>query len=128
MEMNLTHLEYMVAHAPDIVPGWFEPTMPPKPEPLSGFTWLQKILPKSEAVGLDCMLDEYSMPIPANVPIAYRAAAREFREKQVVRSKQIREWDDEREKQKYLQWPMYWAIEQLNRINAHADATSSSTT
>lgn len=103
---GMTIRDFLIAHAPTEPPEWFEPKMPPKPEPATlpeGMTPEDKGDYNAWRNGLHD-LDEMERPL------AKKAAL-----EQVAARRAIAEWDAAWLREKTMQWPAAWADEQLRR-------------
>jgi len=83
MTEGITLRDYFIAHAPTEPWDWFEPVMPPAPKPT----------PQKNFYG-DCRhLPEY---------LQYQQDIANARD-------EIGKWDKEKERQRMIQWPIFWA-------------------
>ena len=85
---------YLMAHAPAEPQPWFEPYMPKKPDPT---IWIGESGNKYHS-----RLD------------AERAEGDEF--VRPVNSEAIAAWEQEKKKQRYIQWPAAWADEMMKQL------------
>lgn len=96
-QREVTHIggmslrDYFIAHAPAVPQPWFQPAMPPRPEPkwmsndrkTTFFNW--------QAAEIECGVDGYINDT----------------------DKDAVEWEREKAKQLFIQWPSAWADAQL---------------
>ena len=95
---------YLVAAAPHEIPDWFEPDLPPRPEPLSARDALDDDQ-FHEYTGLGDWLERHDVSQEVLVVADAQAA----------RNKEIEAWRNNAAKERYFQWPRYWARETLSR-------------
>jgi len=101
--------DYFVAHAPAEPQPWFEPRMPEKPKLVNVDDWFKEqgddvIRTEDEAMLRDWVNDEcYNLPRHlAGFQNAYTEA-----------HKALQAWHAEYRKQRLVQWPYAWAMEQI---------------
>jgi hypothetical protein len=99
---GMTLRDYLIAHAP-AVPGWFEPTLPKCPE------WLNV-----EHITDDAVREDVKIALDASTDPATEAG-RAWIEQQRQIGEQIADWNKLKRRETILQWPAYWADEQLRR-------------
>ncbi|QKW95370.1 hypothetical protein [Ralstonia phage RPZH6] len=100
--------DYFIAHAPAEPQPWFKPAMPEaRPES-----------PRArDVLNEDDLRDWFSDRLDSE-PEACSPALREFSERLSAAAGGARAWDQEHEKQRYIQWPAAWADEQLRAREA----------
>jgi hypothetical protein len=91
-ESGVTVGAYLIAHAPGI-PEWFVPNIPPKPKEV----WVHR--DTGEVIDFTHPAFHSTMP------------------RILKNAQEISDWEFEYVKERTLQWPAYWALEQLRIIN-----------
>lgn len=100
---GLSIRDWFIAHAPAEPQPWFQPAMPPEPR---GVPFLMDMT-KEEREEYEGWGDYYGTEdLKCPRVRAYAEASDEY-------TKQHRAWNQEYEKQRYVQWPAAWADEML---------------
>lgn len=94
---GMTLRDYFIAHAPVEPQPWFVPTMPLKPELPDPYTELSE-----EDLAEWRKLDEFA-------PEEGNERVKAFCQREQDARKARQEWENERKKQRYAQWPAAWA-------------------
>lgn len=102
-ELGLTLRDYFIAHAPVEPQEWFRPAMPPMPQlppQPSDLTEEEKL----EMSGVHDWLDEEGLEQPR--VRAFLVATKKANEA-------LRQWRQDYDKQRCIQWPAAWADEMI---------------
>lgn len=95
--VGMTLRDYFMAHAPQTPQPWFEPVMPPAPK-----------VPKASLIEDKAVRDDVLAAEDAcSDPLTPEGL--EFVRQQREATLAYRDWDVERQKQRYIQWPAAWA-------------------
>lgn len=105
--MNL--LEKLITQAPDKPQPWFEPEMPPEPNLPKPATHLDWGFSKDQQTQAENWSDDPAFELHDSGFAPYVEAYQNY-------WKARAEWDQEYAKQKYVQWPLAWAMEVYNNV------------
>lgn len=117
---GITKREYFITHAPTVIPDWFEPTIPAKPkDPERTFNKFGKgSHHKHKDLFKRFYDDENDVWVDKNgeVPQDFKneVAAHTENVDRLIESK--KQWDKLRQRERDIQWPIFWADETLNKL------------
>lgn len=106
--MNVSRLDYFMAHAPAEPQPWFQPSMPPAPEPFKSID-NQTDAERNELDGYGDWLALKHLKEPR--VIQYVTAMDAY-------NKARQAWEVEHKKQRYIQWPRAWALAVMKTVQS----------
>ncbi len=105
-EAGMTLRDYFMAHAPASPQPWFEPVMPPAPRVMQVHEIQDRQIREDVLTADDAGIDPETH------------AGMEFVQQRAESVTAYMRWDEERKKQRYVQWPAAWADEMLKQRGA----------
>lgn len=102
-EEGMTLRDYFMAHAPEAPQPWFEPVMPPAPK-----------VPKIADIQDEAVREDVRRADDAGID-PETPEGLEFAHQHREAALAYQRWDQERKKQRYIQWPAAWADAMLDQ-------------
>lgn len=106
-------MTYLAAHAPKVIPTWFMPEMPPKPDQIpfchNKFgKWSNHPSKELYMKFYDDNCDEWTDE-NGEVPQSLKDEVAAYIERLIEVDKEIEKWNAKEKVQKIAQWPWFWA-------------------